>query len=67
MARSFGRVAKPSGAKPAAIAPEETTNTSLPDFFNAATTSTSASTAFGSNCPPDFPVSEEEPIFITIR
>ena len=67
MARSCGRVVSPSGDKPAAIAPEETTITSLPSFLRIATASTRVETAALSSPAPSLPVSDEEPILMTIR
>ena len=66
-ARSFGRVVSPSGAKPAAIAPDETTKTSAPRDFKSATTFTIFSTDASSSAEPALPVRDEEPIFMTMR
>ena len=49
------------------MAPDETTTTSAPRFFNEWARSTIFSTAVGSSCAPAAPVKDEEPIFITMR
>ena len=67
VAKSVGRTFNPNGASPAAMAPDETTQTSAPRARAAATTLTNFSTDAGSNCAPALPVSEEEPILITMR
>ena len=67
VARSLGRVDKPRGAKPAAIAPDETTRTSAPRDFKSATTLTIFSTDESSRAEPAAPVRDEEPIFMTTR
>src|SRR2546421_3340569 len=63
VARSRGRRGRPSGARPAAIAPEETSTVSP---GRSAIASTSASTRVRSR-PPDAVVSEDEPTFTTTR
>ena len=67
VARSFGRALKPSGARPAAIAPDETKRTSAPRARSEATKSTIFDTDSESNFDPAVPVSEDEPILITTR
>ena len=60
-------MARPSGAKPAAIAPDETTKTSTPRDFKSATTFTIFSTEESSSAEPALPVRDDEPIFMTMR
>src|SRR3954454_22077415 len=66
VARSRGRLVRPSGAKPAAIAPEETRTTSRPDVRAAAITSASPSTA-AESISPAASVSDDDPTLTTIR
>ncbi|MEZ0096100.1 hypothetical protein ABH925_007307, partial [Streptacidiphilus sp. EB129] len=65
-ARSRGRDNNPNGARPAAIAPDDTSTISRPGTLVRASTSTNASTRSASN-PPDAVVNEEEPTLTTIR
>ena len=64
---SFGLDFKPNGAKPAAIAPEVTTNTSMPRDFALATASTRRSTELLSRPAPALPVSDDDPTLTTMR
>ena len=64
---SAGLAVNLRGAKPAAIAPEETNITSAPSTFNLAKLFTKASTAAGSRFSPAWPVKVEEPTFTTTR
>src|SRR3954468_15831701 len=66
VARSRGRLVRPSGAKPAAMAPDETRTTSRPDVRAAAITSASPSTAAESIWPAAS-VSDDDPTLTTIR
>src|SRR5690625_3598600 len=66
VARSCGRTGRPSGAMPAAIAPEETRTTSWPAARRSASTATRARSRVRSSRP-SRAVSEEEPIFTTTR
>ena len=66
-AKSFGRVGNLSGASPVAIAPDETTKTSAPDFRNVATASTNKSTNLVCRDAPSGPVKEDEPILRITR
>src|SRR3954447_8606918 len=66
VARSRGRRPRPSGAKPAAIAPEETKMIWLPALRRSARTSTRDNSA-SSEIPPASEVSEDEPTLTTRR
>src|SRR5690625_3811728 len=66
VARSCGRTGRPSGAIPAAMAPEETSTTSWPRARRWASTATSRVRRVRSS-PPSAVVSEEDPIFTTTR
>src|SRR6478609_2420059 len=63
---ALGRFFSPSGASPAAIAPEETSTTSAPRALSPASTSTRSRTRPGS-MPPAAVVREEDPTLTTIR
>src|SRR3954454_23009840 len=66
VARSRGRRPRPSGARPAAIAPEETKMSWLPALRRSASTSTRDSSA-SSEIPPASEVSEDDPTLTTRR
>src|SRR5687768_7480448 len=66
VARSRGRLASPSGARPAAIAPDETRMISVPVLRLAASASARA-VSDSSEMPPLMLVSDDEPTFTTIR
>src|SRR6478735_561432 len=66
VARSRGRFARPSGASPAAIAPEETRMISVPAFRLCASASARPVRA-SSSMPPLTEVRDEEPTLTTIR
>src|SRR6476661_7502811 len=66
VARSRGRFARPSGASPAEIAPEETRMISVPALHLAASTSESSVSA-SSEIPPLMLVRDDDPTLPTIR
>src|SRR5450631_3643954 len=69
VARSRGRADRPSGSRPAAIAPEETSTIWQPPATRPASTSTRASTRSPSSPPgvPETAVSDDEPTLTTTR